>query len=108
LYTLKKFVRNKARPEGSIAEAYVADEALTFCSRYMEDVETRFNRLPRNVGFSDQSAYTVDVFWHGVNLIGAYDYSYSEEIEQLAWYVLNNCDQAEKYIMYVLKFLSMY
>jgi len=51
LYTLKKSVRNKARLEGSIAEAYVADEALTFCSRYMEDLETRFNRHPRNIGF---------------------------------------------------------
>jgi hypothetical protein len=96
LYTLKKSARNKARPEGSIAEAYVADEALTFCSRYMEDVETRFNRAPRNVGFSDQSAYTIDVFGHDVNLIGAYDYCYSDEIDELAWYVLNNCDQAEK------------
>ena len=108
LYTLKRSVRNKARPEGSIAEAYVADEALTFCSRYMEDVETRFNRLPRNVGFSDQSAYTVDVFGHGVNLIGAYDYYYSNEIDQLVWYVLNNCDQVDKYIKYVLKYLYVY
>ena len=104
LYTLKRSVRNKARPEGSIAEAYVANEALTFCSRYMDDVETRFNRLPRNVGFSDQSAYIVDVFGHGVNLIGAFDLSYSEELDKLAWYVLHNCDQAEKYIKYVLKY----
>jgi hypothetical protein len=104
LYTLKRSVRNKARPEGSIAEAYVADEALTFCSIYMDDVEIRFNRLPRNVGFSDQSAYTVDVFGHGVNLIGACDLSFSEELDKLAWYVLHNCDQAEKYIKYVLKY----
>jgi hypothetical protein len=108
LYTLKKSIRNKARLEGSIAEAYVADEALTFCSRYMEDVETRFNRLPRNVGFSDQSAYIVDVFGHSVNLIGAYDFSYSEEIDELVWCVLNNCDQAKKYINYVLKTLYVY
>jgi hypothetical protein len=105
LYTLKRSVRNKARPEGSIAEAYVANEALTFCSRYMDDIETRFNRLPRNVGFSYQSAYTVDVFGHGVNLIGACDLSYSEELDKLAWYVLHKCDQAEKYIKYVLKYL---
>ncbi|XP_021305311.1 uncharacterized protein LOC110431053 [Sorghum bicolor] len=98
LYTLKKSVRNKARLEGSIAEAYVADEALIFCSRYMEDVETRFNRLLRNVGFSDQSLYTVDVFGHGVNLIGACEFSYTEEFDQLSWYVLYNCDRAEIYI----------
>lgn len=32
LLTLKRFVRNMARPEGSIAEAYVAAECLTICS----------------------------------------------------------------------------
>ncbi|GKF61781.1 hypothetical protein Tco_0181835, partial [Tanacetum coccineum] len=40
---LKNYVRNKAKPEGSIAEGYVAEEALTFCSRYLKDVETRLN-----------------------------------------------------------------
>ena len=42
--TLKGYVRNWARPEGSITEAYITNEALTFCSSYMEDVVTRFNR----------------------------------------------------------------
>ncbi|WVY95575.1 hypothetical protein V8G54_027726 [Vigna mungo] len=41
------FVRNKAHPEGSIAEGYLAEESLTFCSRYIEDIETRFNRQRR-------------------------------------------------------------
>ncbi|GJS78901.1 reverse transcriptase domain-containing protein [Tanacetum coccineum] len=46
---LKNYVRNKAKPKGSIAEGYVSEEALTFCSRYLkDDVETRFNRLGRN------------------------------------------------------------
>ncbi|KAK7286891.1 hypothetical protein RJT34_22229 [Clitoria ternatea] len=44
---LKSLVRNKARPEGSIAEGYIAEESLTFCSRYIEDIETRFNRPKR-------------------------------------------------------------
>jgi hypothetical protein len=34
LCTLKHSVRNQATPQGSIAEAYVANEALTFGSRY--------------------------------------------------------------------------
>jgi hypothetical protein len=108
LYTLKKSVRNKTCPEGSIAEAYVANEALTFSSRYLEDVETRFNRLPRNVRFLDESAYTVDVFGHGVNLIGAYNFYYSKKIDRLVWYILNNYDQAMEYIKYVMKSLSLY
>ncbi|GKD65089.1 hypothetical protein Tco_1307197 [Tanacetum coccineum] len=45
---LKNYVRNKAKLEGSIAEGYVAEEALTFCSRYLKGVETRFNRRDRN------------------------------------------------------------
>jgi hypothetical protein len=39
-------------PEGSIAEAYVADEFLTFCSKYLDDVDTRMNQEPRNKSFS--------------------------------------------------------
>ena len=44
----KNYVRNKARPEGCIAESYVAEEALSFCSMYLRDVQTRFNRPDRN------------------------------------------------------------
>jgi len=99
LYTLKCYVRNRARPEGSIAEAYVADECLTFCSKYMDDVETRFNWEPKNVGFSDEGAYNVDVFGHGVHFTSAPQYVYDEsDFDQMVWYVLNNCSQAEKYV----------
>nr|GEW33570.1 hypothetical protein [Tanacetum cinerariifolium] len=45
---LKSYVRNRVQPEGSIAEAYIKDECLTFCSRYFEGVETLFNRPSRN------------------------------------------------------------
>lgn len=40
-------MRNKAQPEGSIAEGYLAEESLNFCSRYLDDIETRFNRPSR-------------------------------------------------------------
>nr|GEX96871.1 hypothetical protein [Tanacetum cinerariifolium] len=46
---LKSYVRNKAKPEGSIAEGYVAEEALTFSSHYFRDVTMKFNRPDRNV-----------------------------------------------------------
>ncbi|XP_052197234.1 uncharacterized protein LOC127804414 [Diospyros lotus] len=44
---LKSSVRNRAQPEGSIAEGYLTEECLTFCSRYLEGIETRFNQLGR-------------------------------------------------------------
>ncbi|GKF07710.1 hypothetical protein Tco_0041934, partial [Tanacetum coccineum] len=46
---LKGYVRNKAKPEGSIAKGYVAEEALTFSSHYFRDVTTKFNRPDRNM-----------------------------------------------------------
>jgi len=99
LYTLKRYVRNRARPEGSIAEAYIADECLTFCSKYMDDVETRFNREPRNLGFSNEEAYNVDVFGHGVHFTSASELKYDEnDFDQMVWYVLNNCSQVEKFV----------
>ena len=42
---LNKYVRNHARPEGSIAKANIVNEALTFCLIYLSDIETKFNRL---------------------------------------------------------------
>jgi hypothetical protein len=54
LCKLKSYVRNRAHPEGSIAEGYLAEEALTFCSRYLhESVDTRLNRKSRNYDNSD-------------------------------------------------------
>ena len=41
-------MRNRARPEGSIAEAYIANEALAFCSRYMEDLSLDLIRMMTN------------------------------------------------------------
>ena len=40
---LKSYVRNKAQVEGPIVEGYMAEEALTFCSRYVDGIETVFN-----------------------------------------------------------------
>jgi len=48
MHTLKEQVHNKARPKMSITKAYIADECLTFCSRYLHRVEIRFNYLERN------------------------------------------------------------
>ncbi|XP_063936159.1 uncharacterized protein LOC135147220 [Daucus carota subsp. sativus] len=41
LGVLKKYVRNKSKPEGSIAEGYLADECLTFCARFLNDGENK-------------------------------------------------------------------
>lgn len=48
LHKLNIYLRNKAHSEGSIAEGYLADECITFCSRYLRQAETKFNILERN------------------------------------------------------------
>ena len=53
--TLKEYVRNHARPEGSIVEGYVVNEALTFFSKYLKSVETKFNRPKRNLDLIEDS-----------------------------------------------------
>jgi hypothetical protein len=109
LYTLKRYVRNRARPEGSIAEAYIANECLTFCSGYLDGVETRFNREPRSIGFSNEEAYGVGIFGHGVHFMSAPKLVYDEDcFDQMVWYVLNNSSQAEKYVTEVLTTILLY
>jgi len=48
LRTLKGYVRNKAHPEGSIAEGYISEECMTFCSRFLEDIDTKLDRPTRH------------------------------------------------------------
>jgi hypothetical protein len=98
LGTFKNSMRNRARPEGSIAEAYVASDTLTFCSRYMEDVDTRFNRDARHGdGPLDGNS---SVFMHDVKLIGSTRIQYMEDeiMDKLVWYVLNNCEEVQPYL----------
>nr|GEV18461.1 hypothetical protein [Tanacetum cinerariifolium] len=69
---LKGYVRNKAKPEGSIAVGYVAEEALTFSSYYFRDVTTKFNH-PEFIQFDAQ------------------------ELKKVKWYVLHNNPEIDTY-----------
>ena len=70
----------------------------------MDDVETRFNHEPRNIcSFSDDEAFGVNVFGHGVNFTSAPEHLYDENgFDKMVWFVLNNCSQVEKYVEFVL------
>nr|GEY22625.1 hypothetical protein [Tanacetum cinerariifolium] len=66
---LKGYVRNNAKAEGSIAEGYVAEEALTFSSHYFWDVTTKFNLI-------------------------RFD---TQELKKVIWYVLHNSLKIDTY-----------
>ncbi|XP_042974567.1 uncharacterized protein LOC122306194 [Carya illinoinensis] len=97
----KRYVRNRARPEGSIAEAYVHVECLTFCSMYLNDIETRHNREERNidVGLCSQQP-SLSVFSQKVHPLGGAKIMVLPDtmLSKAEWYVLNNCPEIEHYI----------
>jgi hypothetical protein len=45
---LKRFVRNRSHPKGSIAERYLPVECLTFCFMYLRGIQTRWSPKERN------------------------------------------------------------
>lgn len=81
-------MRNRAQPEGCIAEGYLAEECLTFCSRYLNNVETKINRPLRS---NDESV-----------IGGAQPFVLSEvERRQTHQYILFNCEKVTPYLEYV-------
>ena len=92
---LKSFVRNKAQPEGSIAKGYLAEESLTFCSRYIEDIETRFNRPSRvcDDPHDNESSEMSSVFPQLGKPVGASSMFTLSQMQKLQahQYVLLNC-----------------
>ena len=101
LGTLKKYVRNKARPEGSIAEAYTVNEALTFCSMYLRGIETRFSRVERNDDNREkQTRGHLPIFSQQARPISGRQLVQlsKEELEKAHWYVINNCRELQPYL----------
>nr|XP_043619647.1 uncharacterized protein LOC122591444 [Erigeron canadensis] len=95
---LKNYVKNKARPEGSIAEGYVAEEAVTFVSRYLKGVPTRFNRLDRN----QDALIPTREFYVFQSLCTPISKGVDRKLDRelwtnLNWYILNNSSEIEGY-----------
>lgn len=98
---LKKTVRNKSRPEGSISEEYIVDECLSFCSIYLDDhIETRFNRAERNQDdHRIVGPHEFGIFSDGAKCLGKSSLMHFEkEFNTMVRYVLSNYDEAQSYI----------
>ena len=100
LRTVKGYVRNKAQPEGSIAEAYIAEECLTFCSRFF-DIHTKLSRADRhentvvNEPPSDLSIFSeIDYKRRGNNVKNLE----KVELQKMRHYIITNCDEARKWV----------
>lgn len=98
----KCYVRNKSRPEGSIAEGYIIEECMLFCSKYLHDIETRFTQLERNADEDTDDYQGLSIFAPcGTPLGKAKCRSLSEEeLTQVQEYVIKNCEEAQGYLKY--------
>jgi len=100
----KKKVKNKARVEASICEAYIVEEILTFISYYFEHyLRTRINHVPRHDdGGEVPSSGNLSIFFDPGRLTpkNAVRGRYLSEIEfrQAHNYVLFNCGELRPFI----------
>ena len=99
---LKSYVRNRAQPEGSIVECYLAEEALNFCSQYLEGIETRFNRQGRvddhpNSNNLDEACIIFPQLGKPVGKPSSFLLTPLERL-QAHRYVLLNCSHVQPYV----------
>ncbi|XP_075514028.1 uncharacterized protein LOC142549125 isoform X2 [Primulina tabacum] len=93
--TLKGFVKNRARPEGFIAECYLAEEQMIFCSAYIKKVSIIGVRSNRN---DDLENGLVE----GLSISKGKEKILEDHVLQAAHrYVLFNTAEVEPYLHYV-------
>ena len=84
---LKGYVRNRNSPEGCIAESYIVEEAVEFCTEYLIGVESIGNTCTRNKRNDDRP------------LPGGHVVAIDRgEWEQAHCYVLQNTSDVQPYI----------
>lgn len=101
LGTLKKSVKNKARPEGSIAETHISKEALTFCSMYLNRIDTKFNQKERNDDARPSTRKAkLSIFSQAARPFGGRKQVQLPHsiINKMHWYILNNCEEIRPYL----------
>ncbi|RYQ94968.1 hypothetical protein Ahy_B08g089951 [Arachis hypogaea] len=107
LCRFKQYVRNRTQPEGSIAEEYLSEKILTFCSRYLDNVETRLNRPTRVDDRPNEAApgEIASMFSEVGKAVGATSFFSLTATENLQAHrhVLVNCIAIEKFLEAITK-----
>ncbi|KAJ8761275.1 hypothetical protein K2173_001331 [Erythroxylum novogranatense] len=103
LHHLKKNVKNKARVEGSICNAYLVEEASTFCGHYFEPhVNTRARKVPRNDdgGRTSHADGTLSIFSYAGRTYGRATRRMltEEELEAAHGYIVLNCEEVLPFV----------
>lgn len=96
LRTLKGYVRNKAHPEGSIAEGYILEECMTFCSRFVDGMPTKISQSERHEDGGADEPPT------GITIISTVDNSKKgfsreqlslPEVHDMRHFIITNCEE---------------
>lgn len=106
---LKPCVKNKSHPEGSIAEGYLAEECLIFCSRCLDDdFSLNLNCPSRNYDEAstlEEATEEARIFPNVGRPLGVKKQSKGKKVSldedtltKAHRYVLFNCDQVDGYI----------
>jgi len=104
--SLKSYVRNKACPKGCIVKAYISQECVHFCPRYLDGFETRLNRYGRNCE-GDLQQFNKSKFKIFLQVGNHYKQKKKKKIhvglnvveqEKERNYVLQNCDEVSPFI----------
>ncbi|XP_073026698.1 uncharacterized protein [Primulina eburnea] len=104
LRKLKNTVRNKARVEGSICNAYLVKEAVIFCHHYFSDStgsKTRKTRKAHESTYVDTNdSELLSIFLNRGKKIGATKSRWltNEEYHAVSTYVLHNCNEIKPFL----------
>ncbi|XP_073275513.1 uncharacterized protein [Primulina huaijiensis] len=103
LRKLKNTVRNKARVEGSICNAYLVKEASIFCQYYFNETSTARGRKRRQhqATYEDTgSTEMLSIFRSRGRKIGAGRSRWltADEYQELATYILLNCEEITPFV----------
>ncbi|KAI9119840.1 hypothetical protein K1719_009229 [Acacia pycnantha] len=100
LRTLKHKIKNPRYVEGSIAEAYLVEEAAKFASYYYPpEMMSRWRGVPRNDDASDTRDQK-SIFNFPGRVVGKRSRSTLDRRDKRVaeWYILNNCEEAAQYL----------
>lgn len=90
---LKDYVRNPARAEGCIAESYLAEECMRFCSAFLKKTTSVEDKLDRNTEYDNKSIL------HGRPISAATVITLSENEKKIAHLaVLQNMATVDNYV----------
>ena len=106
-------MRNKSRVEGSIAEAYLIDEATNLFSLYLKpNVHSVRNRAPRydDGAMTFQPTCDLEIFQHTgrcISFMGLHDLT-TVEYNAAFMYILTNLEEMDDFFKHVFSVLSKF